>query len=157
MLPANKKNRSLSEIIITNLKKQIMPYVNVKIAKHQVDLEQKDLLIRGLMDIIVNIMGHNPDLPVITLDEIDQSNWFIGGKPINKSSHDKVAYIEIIISKGTSSPDQMAKVIQAGKDLVSRTLGSCDLTNYFIINELNPDSWGFDGISMTIRNKMEQK
>jgi 4-oxalocrotonate tautomerase len=30
------------------------------------------------------------------------------------------------------------------------------MTNYFIINELNPDSWGFDGISMTIRNRMEQ-
>jgi len=134
-----------------------MPYVNVKIAKHQVNQEQKDLLISGLMDIIVNILERNPDLTVITFDEIDQSNWFIGGKPINKSTHDKVTFIEIRISKGTSNADQMAKVIQAGKDLVNRTLGSCDLTNYFIINELNPDSWGFDGISMTIRNKIEQK
>jgi 4-oxalocrotonate tautomerase len=50
----------------------------------------------------------------------------------------------------------MAEVIKAGKELVTRTLGSNDNTNYFIISELNPDSWGFDGISMTIRNKMEQ-
>jgi len=134
-----------------------MPYVNVKIAKHQASQEQKDLLINGLMDIIVNIMGRNPDLTVITLDEIDQSNWFIGGKQIDKSTQDKVACVEIRISKGTSNPEQMTHVIQAGKDLVSRVLGSCDLTNYFIITELNPDSWGFDGISMTIRNKMEQK
>jgi 4-oxalocrotonate tautomerase len=134
-----------------------MPYVNVKIAKHQANQEQKDLLIKGLMDIIVNIMGRNPDLTVITLDEIDPSNWFIGGKSIDKSTHDKVAYVEIRISKGTSNQDQMAKVIKAGKDLVGRVLGSCDLTNYFIINELNPDSWGFDGISMTIRNQLEKK
>ena len=72
------------------------------------------------------------------------------------SFHDKVAYIEIKISKGTSTPEQMPKVIKAGKELITHVLGSCDLTNYVVINELNPDSWGFDGISMTIRNQMEK-
>ena len=133
-----------------------MPFVNVKFVKQQVNQEQKDLLITGLMDIIVKIMDRNPDLTVVTIDEIDQSNWIIGGKPIDKSKHDKVCYIEIRISKGTCSAEQMADVIKAGKDLVKHTLGSNDITNYFIINELNPDSWGFDGISMTNRNKMEQ-
>lgn len=133
-----------------------MPFVNVKVVKQQVDQNQKDLLIGGLMDIIVNIMGRNPDTTVITLDEVDQSNWFIGGKPMGKSTHDKVSFVEIRISKGTSNPEQMAEVIKAGKSLVNCVLGSCDETNYFIINELNPDSWGFDGISMTIRNQMEK-
>ena len=133
-----------------------MPFVNVKFVKQQVNQEQKDSLITGLMDIIVKIMDRNPDLTVVTIDEIDQSNWIIGGKPIDKSKHDKVCYIEIRISKGTCSAEQMADVIKAGKDLVKHTLGSNDITNYFIINELNPDSWGFDGISMTNRNKMEQ-
>lgn len=133
-----------------------MPYVNVKYIKQQVNIEQKNSLITGLMNIIVKIMGRNPDLTVITIDEIDQSNWIIGGKPIDKSKHDRLCYIEISISKGTSSAEQMADVIKAGKELVKRILGSNDTTNYFIINELNPDSWGFDGISMSIRNKMEQ-
>lgn len=133
-----------------------MPYVNVKYVKEQVNQEQKDSLIKGLMDIIVNIMGRNPDLTVITIDEMDHANWIVGGYPVNKSKHDKVCYIEIRISKGTSSAKQMEDVIKAGKELVKHTLGSADLTNYFIVNEMNPDGWGFDGISMTIRNKMEQ-
>jgi 4-oxalocrotonate tautomerase len=133
-----------------------MPYVNVKFVKQQVNQEQKNALISGLMDIIVNIMGRNPDLTVVTIDEIDQSNWIIGGKPIDQSNPNKFCCIEIRISKGTCSAEQMTEVIKAGKDLVKRTLGSNDITNYFIINELNPDSWGFDGISMTVRNKMEQ-
>jgi 4-oxalocrotonate tautomerase len=133
-----------------------MPYVNVKIVKQQVNQEQKNLLISGLMDIIVRIMGRDPDLTVVTIDEIDQSNWIIGGNPVDKSEHDKVCCIEIRISKGTSSSEQMSEVIKAGKELVKNILGSNDLTNYFIINELNPDGWGFDGISMTVRNKMEQ-
>jgi 4-oxalocrotonate tautomerase len=133
-----------------------MPYVNVKVVKQQVDQQQKELLVSGLLDIIVTIMGRDPDLTVITLDEIDESNWFIGKKSIKKSAHDKVVSVEIRISKGTSNPEQMAAVIKAGKEMVTRVLGSCDKTNYFIIYELNPDAWGFDGISMTIRNRMEQ-
>jgi len=133
-----------------------MPYVQVKYVREQVSLEQKDLLIKGLMDIIVKIMGRNPDLTVITIDEIDPSNWIIGGMPVDKSIHDKVCCIDIRISKGTSNASQMAEVIKAGKELVKNVLGSNDVTNYFIISELNPDSWGFDGIPMTIRNAMEQ-
>lgn len=128
----------------------------LKLIKQQVSQDQKNLLIEGLMDIIVNIMGRNPNTTVITLDEIDQSNWFIGGKPMDRSTHEKLAFIEIRISKGTSNPEQMAEVIKAGKELVNRALGSCDKTNYFIISELNPDSWGFDGVSMTIRNEREK-
>jgi len=133
-----------------------MPYVNLKYVREQVNPEQKNLLISGLMDIIVKIMGRNPDLTVITIDEIDPSNWIIGGKPVNCSVHDKVCIIEIRISKGTSNAVEMANVIKSGKELVKSVLGTNDMTNYFIINELNPDSWGFDGISMTIRNAMEQ-
>lgn len=133
-----------------------MPLVNVKYVKQQVNQAQKDALISGLMEIITGIMGRDPDFTVITIDEIDESNWVIGGKSISKSIHDKVCSIEIRISKGTSTAEQMAEAVAAGKELVKLTLGSSDITNYFIINELNPDSWGFDGIPMTIRNKMEQ-
>ena len=133
-----------------------MPYVNVKYVKQQVNQQQKDSLIEGLMEILKNIMGRDPNFTVITVDEIDESNWFIGGKSIDKLSPEKLSYIEIRISKGTSSSEQMGEVIKAGKKLVKETLGSCDKTNYFIISELNPDSWGFDGISMTIRNKLEK-
>ena len=109
------------------------------------------------MDLIVNRMGRDPELTVLTIDEIDQSNWIIGSKPIDIHQREKVCAIEIKISKGTSSAEQMAEVIKAGKEMVKRTLGSNDLTNYFVINELNPDSWGFDGISMTLRNQMEKE
>jgi len=136
-----------------------MPYVNLKVVKEQVNQEQKKQLVDGLMDIIVNIMHRNRDFTVITVDEIDCTNWIIGGNSLdtNYHRHGKVACVTINISRGTSNPEEMAKVIQAGKDLINNILGSCDLTNYFIINELNPESWGFDGISMTIRNKQEQE
>jgi 4-oxalocrotonate tautomerase len=136
-----------------------MPFVNVKLVKQQINNETRQLLIDGIMDIIVNIMGRDRNFTVITLDELDSSDWFIGGQPISKtgSSHGNLIYVEIKISRGTSNPDQMLEVIKAGRALVNRVLGNSDVTNYFVINELNPDSWGFDGLSMTERNILEQK
>ena len=135
-----------------------MPYVNVKVVKEQINNDTKQLLIDGIMAIIVNIMGRNRDLTVITLDELDGANWFIGGQPIAKTgqAHGKLIYVEIKISKGTSNPEQMLQVIEAGRELVNRVLGPGDVTNYFVINELNPDGWGFDGIAMSERNRLEQ-
>ncbi len=48
-----------------------MPFVNVKLVKQQVDNESKQLLIDGIMDIIVKILGRDRDFTVITLDELD--------------------------------------------------------------------------------------
>ena len=48
-------------------------------------------------------------------------------------------------------------MIKETKKLFIRVLGNYDITNYFIVDELNPDLWGFDEISMTERNKMETK
>jgi 4-oxalocrotonate tautomerase len=133
-----------------------MPFVNIKYVRQQVSHEQKTALVNGVMDIVVVVLKRNPELTVITVDELDRANWYIGKSSIEQAQHDKVCAITINISKGTSTAEQMAEAIRAGKELVKRVLGSNDLTNYFIINELNPDAWGFDGISMTIRNQMEK-
>ena len=108
-----------------------MPYVHLKFVRDQVSPENKEMLVQGLMDIIVNIMHRNRDLTVITIDELDSGNWIIGGKPLKSAieNHGKVFYVNIKISKGTSNPEEMALVIKTGKELVERVLGSNDLTN----------------------------
>ena len=53
--------------------------------------------------------------------------------------------------------EQAEKMIKETKKLFIRVLGNYDITHYFIVDELNPDLWGFDEISMTERNKMETK
>ena len=63
--------------------------------------------------------------------------------------------VNIKVSKGTTNSDEMARMMKATKDLLVGVLGNSDETNYFIIDELNSDGWGFDGLSMTDRGKME--
>ena len=135
-----------------------MPFVNVKLVKGQVTLEQKRELIAGITDLIVNIMGRDRNFTVITVDELGRDNWAIGGNTLEHTSLENriVSFVNIKVSKGTTNSDEMARMMKATKDLLVGVLGNSDETNYFIIDELNSDGWGFDGLSMTDRGKMEQ-
>lgn len=135
-----------------------MPFVNMKLLKNQVSLEKKKELISGLTDLIVNIMGRDRRTTVVTVDELEASQWAIGGVTLdeNSSNQEIVTFVNIKVSKGTTNPEEMSRMMKATKELIINVLGSSSVTNYFIMDELNPDGWCFDGISMTERNKMEQ-
>lgn len=134
-----------------------MPFVNVKVIENQITLEKKKELVAELMDLIVNVMGREREYTVITIDELKEYQWAIGGVTLDESSNKEIAvFVNIKVSKGTTNPDEMNTMIKAIKELIVRVLGNSAITNYVVIDELNPDGWGFDGISMTERNKMEQ-
>ena len=134
-----------------------MPFINVKVIENQITLEKKKELVAELTDLIVNVMGREREYTVITIDELKEYQWAIGGVTLDKSSNKEIAvFVNIKVSKGTTNPDEMNTMIKAIKELIVRVLGNSAITNYVVIDELNPDGWGFDGISMTERNKMEQ-
>ena len=56
-----------------------MPYVNIKITKEGATKEQKQQLIAGATQLLVDVLGKNPATTVVTIDEVDTDNWGIGG------------------------------------------------------------------------------
>ena len=64
-------------------KESAMPYVNIKITREgHVTPEQKAALIRGVTDLLANILHKNPASTVVTIDEVPLENWGLGGDPI---------------------------------------------------------------------------
>lgn len=61
-----------------------MPYVNIKVTKEQVTVEQKAELIKGATELLVKVLGKNPATTVVVIDEVDTDNWGIGGEPVTK-------------------------------------------------------------------------
>jgi 4-oxalocrotonate tautomerase len=135
-----------------------MPYVHIKLVKNQASSEQRKAFISGLTDLIVTVMGRDRSFTVITVDELDDSQWAVGGITLDEKGPQKdvVTFINIKVSKGTTNPDEIAAMMKAAKDLTVKIFESSAVTNYFIIDELDPDGWGFDGLSMTDRRKLEQ-
>lgn len=61
-----------------------MPYVNIRITREQepVTPEQKAALIKGVTDLLVDVINRGPATTVVTIDEIDTDNYGVGGKTI---------------------------------------------------------------------------
>ncbi len=59
-----------------------MPYVNIKITREGATSEQKARLIEGITNLLVEVLGKNPETTIVIIDEVDTDNWGIGGIPI---------------------------------------------------------------------------
>jgi 4-oxalocrotonate tautomerase len=61
-----------------------MPYVNIKITKEGATQEQKQKLIEGATQLLVDVLGKNPASLVVVIDEVETDNWGIAGKSVTE-------------------------------------------------------------------------
>jgi 4-oxalocrotonate tautomerase len=59
-----------------------MPYVNIRITREGATPEQKAALIRGATQLLVDVLGKNPQTTVVVIDEVDTDNWGVAGDSI---------------------------------------------------------------------------
>lgn len=60
-----------------------MPYVNIKITDEgPPTAEQKAALIRGVTQLLQDVLGKNPATTVVVIDELPTDNWGIGGESV---------------------------------------------------------------------------
>jgi 4-oxalocrotonate tautomerase len=60
----------------------LMPYVNIKITNEDVTPEKKAELIKGATQLLVDVLGKNPNTTVVVIDEVDTDNWGIAGETV---------------------------------------------------------------------------
>lgn len=61
-----------------------MPFVHIRITKEGATEEQKQKLIEGATQLLVDVLGKNPASTFVTIDEVETDNWGVGGKTVTK-------------------------------------------------------------------------
>jgi 4-oxalocrotonate tautomerase len=61
-----------------------MPYVNIKITREGATPEQKERLIKGVTDLLVEVLDKNPATTFVVIDEVQLEDWGVGGLPVEK-------------------------------------------------------------------------
>lgn len=61
-----------------------MPYVNIKVTKEGVTQDQKEKLIRGVTDLLADVLGKNPQTTIVIIEEIETDNWGIAGECVTR-------------------------------------------------------------------------
>ena len=55
-----------------------MPYINVKITDEGVTIAQKQAIIKGCTQLMVEVLDKNPATTFVVIDEVNTDNWGIG-------------------------------------------------------------------------------
>ena len=55
-----------------------MPYINIKVTDEGVTNEQKQALIAGATQLMVDVLNKNPATTFVVIDEVNTDNWGIG-------------------------------------------------------------------------------
>lgn len=61
-----------------------MPYVNIKITRDGASREQKAALIAGVTDLLHQVLGKDPALTFVVVEEIDPQAWGVAGLPADE-------------------------------------------------------------------------
>ena len=62
-----------------------MPYVNIKITREGgTTPQQKAALIRGVTDLLVEVLDKSPATTMVVIDEVALEDWGIGGLPVEQ-------------------------------------------------------------------------
>jgi len=68
-----------------------MPYVNIKVTREgttpgatATTNEQKKALIKGISDLLFNVMGKPHSSTFVVIDEVDLESWGVGGVTVSE-------------------------------------------------------------------------
>ncbi|MES2936873.1 MAG: 4-oxalocrotonate tautomerase family protein [Pseudomonadota bacterium] len=59
-----------------------MPFVNIVVTREGVTAQQKAELIAGTTELLVRVLGKDPQTTHVVIDEVDLDNWGVGGLPV---------------------------------------------------------------------------
>lgn len=61
-----------------------MPYVNIKITREGATPAQKAELIRGVTQLLVDVLDKSPATTFVVIDEVAMEDWGVGGLPVEE-------------------------------------------------------------------------
>jgi 4-oxalocrotonate tautomerase len=60
-----------------------MPYVKIEVTREGVTREQKQALIKGVTDLITDVLNKDPQLTHVVIQEIDLDDWGFAGEQVS--------------------------------------------------------------------------
>lgn len=61
-----------------------MPYVNIKITREGATPAQKAALIKGVTDLLVEVLDKDPATTFVVINEVMTEDWGVGGLPVEE-------------------------------------------------------------------------
>jgi len=80
-IPQTGKGNQLCYALIKN---QFMPYIKIEVTREGVTKEQKQHLIKGVTQLLIEVLNKDPQLIHVVIDEVDTDNWGVAGEQVTE-------------------------------------------------------------------------
>ena len=60
-----------------------MPYIKIEVTREGVTREQKQKLIKGVTDLITNVLNKDPQLTHVVIQEVALDDWGFAGEQVS--------------------------------------------------------------------------
>jgi 4-oxalocrotonate tautomerase len=60
-----------------------MPYIKIELTREDVTREKKQQLIKGVTDLVTDVLNKDPHLTHVVIQEIDLDNWGYAGEQVS--------------------------------------------------------------------------
>jgi 4-oxalocrotonate tautomerase len=60
-----------------------MPFIKIELTREGVSREQKQQLIKGVTDLVTDVLNKDPHLTHVVIDEVDLDNWGYAGEQVS--------------------------------------------------------------------------
>jgi 4-oxalocrotonate tautomerase len=127
-----------------------MPFVSIKVAGVELAPQQKKALQSGLTELMGRVMRKVPALTAVAVEQIAPADWTIGGAPPTSG---RAAHVEVKVTEGTNSPQEMALFINEAHALLRTTLGELPEATYVVVHEIPAIAWGYGGLTQEARRQ----
>jgi 4-oxalocrotonate tautomerase len=60
-----------------------MPYVKLEVTREGITREQKQMLIKGITDLITDVLNKDPQLTHVVIQEVELDDWGFAGDQVS--------------------------------------------------------------------------
>jgi 4-oxalocrotonate tautomerase len=60
-----------------------MPYIKIELTREGVSREQKQKLIKGVTDLVTNVLNKDPQLTHVVIHEVELDDWGFAGEQVS--------------------------------------------------------------------------
>ncbi|SHK94168.1 4-oxalocrotonate tautomerase [Chitinophaga jiangningensis] len=60
-----------------------MPYIKIEVTREGISREQKQTLIKGITDLITDVLNKDPQLTHVVIQEVDLDDWGYAGEQVS--------------------------------------------------------------------------
>lgn len=134
-----------------------MPYIDIQIAKSDLEQSLVNELAQGITDIMSEVLGKQRELVAVSVSNVPQHHWFIAGQSLEDGSFRTTAYVCGRITQGSNTVEQKSAALEAIHLLLTRLLGPLCEASYIVLEELPATDWGYSGLSQYSRKSGVQR